>query len=1029
MNKSYKTVWNETTGTYVAAPEVAKGGGKKSRSRKTLAAVFLTAGAGFSAAAQAGALDGGVVPPFSYDIAYGPGATVLGTNNAALGSIAIGANASADNTGGFGTGSTAIGSSAASLGGGLAVGGGASANTRAVALGNNANASANAATSVGYYSAASGAGSVALGEFSAATNSNSIAIGINAAATVANSVALGSGSTTAAAVATTGATIGGTAYTFAGTAPLGTVSVGALGSERTITNVAAGSLSATSTDAVNGSELFATNQQVTQNSSDITNLTNNINNGSVGLVQQDATTRNITVAKDTDGTVVDFTGTAGARQLTGVAAGAVNATSVDAVNGSQLYATNQNVAQNTTDIAGNTTAITNLSGDVNNITNQINNGEIGLVQQDAATRNITVAKDTDGTVVDFTGTAGARQLTGVAAGAVNATSVDAVNGSQLYGVSQSVANAIGGGSTVNTDGSISAPSYVVDNTTVNNVGDAITNLDGRTTQNSSDITNLNTQITNVNGQLADAVMYDSSAHDKVTLGGAGSSAPVQLTNVAAGELSATSTDAVNGSQLYATNQNVAQNTTDIAGNTTAINNITNQINNGEVGLVQQDATTRNITVAKDTDGTVVDFTGTAGSRQLTGVAAGAVNATSVDAVNGSQLYGVSQSVANAIGGGSTVNTDGSISAPSYVVDNTTVNNVGDAITNLDGRTTQNTSDITNLNTQITNVNGQLADAVMYDSSAHDKVTLGGAGSSAPVQLTNVAAGELSATSTDAVNGSQLYATNQNVSQNTTDIAGNTTAITNLSGDVNNITNQINNGEIGLVQQDATTHNITVAKDTDGTVVDFTGTAGARQLTGVAAGALNATSVDAVNGSQLYATNQNVAQNTTDITNLTNTINNGGVGLVQQDAATRNITVAKDTDGTVVDFTGTAGTRNLTGVTAGNLSATSVDAVNGSQLYATNQNVAQNTTNIAGNTTAITNLSGDVNNITNQINNGEVGLVQQDATTRNITVAKDTDGTVVDFTGTAGAPPTDGCGCRCGDCNERGCGERFATVSA
>ncbi|MBW9108145.1 hypothetical protein, partial [Paraburkholderia phenoliruptrix] len=60
----------------------------------------------------------------------------------------------------------------------------------------------------------------------------------------------------------------------------------------------------------------------------------------------------------------------------------------------------------------------------------------------------------------------------------------------------------------------------------------------------------------------------------------------------------------------------------------------------------------------------------------------------------------------------------------------------------------------------------------------------------------------------------------------------------------------------------------------------------------------------------------VTQNTTDITNLTNNLNSGTVGLVQQDAATRNITVAQGTDGTVVDFTGKAGTRTLTGVSAG-----------------------------------------------------------------------------------------------------------------
>ncbi|WP_322107416.1 hypothetical protein, partial [Paraburkholderia sp. J41] len=58
--------------------------------------------------------------------------------------------------------------------------------------------------------------------------------------------------------------------------------------------------------------------RVTQNTSDIQNITNNINNGTVGLVQQDPTTHNITVAKNTNGTIVNFTGTAGTRVLTGV---------------------------------------------------------------------------------------------------------------------------------------------------------------------------------------------------------------------------------------------------------------------------------------------------------------------------------------------------------------------------------------------------------------------------------------------------------------------------------------------------------------------------------------------------------------------------------------------------------------------------------------------------------------------------------------------------------------------------------------
>ena len=87
-------------------------------------------------------------------------------------------------------------------------------------------------------------------------------MGTGANASTANSVALGNGSTTTDAVASTGATIQGASYTFAGDNPAGVVSVGSAGVERQIQNVAAGQLSASSTDAVNGSQLYATNRAI-----------------------------------------------------------------------------------------------------------------------------------------------------------------------------------------------------------------------------------------------------------------------------------------------------------------------------------------------------------------------------------------------------------------------------------------------------------------------------------------------------------------------------------------------------------------------------------------------------------------------------------------------------------------------------------------------------------------------------------------------------------------------------------------------
>jgi len=116
----------------------------------------------------------------------------------------------------------------------------------------------------GDYSApeASGSNSTAAGSGAVASGNNSLAMGAGAKASTDNSVALGNGSTTTEAVATTGTTIRGTDYTFAGGTPAGVVSVGSAGAERQIQNVAAGQISATSTDAVNGSQLYATHQAI-----------------------------------------------------------------------------------------------------------------------------------------------------------------------------------------------------------------------------------------------------------------------------------------------------------------------------------------------------------------------------------------------------------------------------------------------------------------------------------------------------------------------------------------------------------------------------------------------------------------------------------------------------------------------------------------------------------------------------------------------------------------------------------------------
>jgi autotransporter adhesin len=434
--------------------------------------------------------------------------------------------------------------------------------------------------------------------------------------------------------------------------------------------------------------------------------------------------------------------------------------------------------------------MTTMEGSVTDLTQQLSSGEVGLVKQDSATNAISVASDKAGKSVDYTGAEGARTLSGVAAGEVSEQSTEAVNGSQLFATESRVTKAEGD--------IVQNTSDIADSKT------AIAGLDGRVgtaevniAQNASDIANNTTAISSIDGRVTSVegsvtdltqqltsgevgLVKQDSATSAITVASdkagksvdfTGAEGARTLRGVAAGEVSAQSTEAVNGSQLFATNARVTNAESSIVQNTADIATVQNQLSDGSIGLVQQDAATRNINVAKDADGTVVNMAGTAGDRTVTGVANGAVNAASVDAINGSQLYATASSTAAGLGGDAKVNADGTISAPSYSVGGTTVHNVGDAVSNLDGRVTQNTSDITKMQNQIGDVGTQLSGAVQYDrnndgSVNFGSVKLGGSQSAGPVVLSNVANGT---SQYDAVNFGQLSELQSQVSDLNTQV--------------------------------------------------------------------------------------------------------------------------------------------------------------------------------------------------------------------------------------------------------------------
>ncbi|HAF8740569.1 TPA: autotransporter adhesin SadA [Salmonella enterica] len=522
-----------------------------------------------------------------------------------------------------------------------------------------------------------------------------------------------------------------------------------------------------------------------------------------------------------------------------------------------------------------------------------------------------------------------RQITYVAKGDINANSTDAVTGAQIYSLSQSVADRLGGGASVNSDGTVNAPLYKVGTGIYNNVGSALSAL--------------NTSITNTEASVAglaeDALLWDGNT-SAFSANHSGSDS--KITNLAAGTLAADSTDAVNGSQLFDTNAKVDQNTADITTNTDSINQNTTDIA-ANTASINQNTTdiatnTTNINSLSNSVTTLTDdallWDGSASAfsanhsgsdSKITNLAAGTLAADSTDAVNGSQLFATNENVSQ---------------------------NTTDIAANTDS-INQNTTDIatntTNINSLSNSVTTLTDDALLWDA-ASGAFNANHSGSDS--KITNLAAGTLAADITDAVNGSQLFATNENVSQNTTDITANTDSINQNTTDIATNTTSINNlsNSVTTLTDDA------LLWDAASGAFNANRNGNASKIINVAAGDLSEESTDAVNGSQLYETNQKVDQNTSAIADINTSITNLSSDNLSWNETTSSFSASH----------GSSTTNKITNVAAGELSEESIDAVNGSQLFETNEKVDQNTTDIAANTTNITQNSTAIENLNTSV---------------------------------------------------------------
>ncbi|EFC1528682.1 YadA-like family protein [Escherichia ruysiae] len=514
-----------------------------------------------------------------------------------------------------------------------------------------------------------------------------------------------------------------------------------------ITNIKDGDISATSKDAVNGSQLNTVKNDVTANATNITNLTGDVANNTTNITNLTndvaANTTSITNLADTvtnlgedalawDDASGAFTakhGTDATNKITNVKDGDLTVDSKDAVNGSQLKTTNDNVATNTTnisnltgDVANNTTNITNLTNDVaanttsiTNLADTVTNLGADALAWDDASGAFTAKHGTDDT----------NKITNVKDGDLTVDSKDAVNGSQLK-------------------------------TTNDNVATNTTNI-------ATNTTNINNLTDTVNNLGEDALKWDdttgafTAAH--------GTEATSKITNVTAGTISSTSTDAVNGGQLFSLsdsladyfggNASVDENGVFTGPSYTIGSNSYDNVGDALAAINTSFSTSLGDALLWDETASAFSAGHGGNASKITNVASGAVSETSTDAINGGQLYGVSNSVVDALGGGAAVNADGSISAPTYSIANTDYNNVGDALDAIDST---------------------LDDALLWDATAGEDGAFSASRDGKASVITNVANGDISETSTDAINGSQLFATNTLINQQNeiiNQIAGNT----------------------------------------------------------------------------------------------------------------------------------------------------------------------------------------------------------------------------------------------------------------
>ena len=530
----------------------------------------------------------------------------------------------------------------------------------------------------------------------------------------------------------------------------------------TIDNLKPATLSANSKEAVNGSQLFETNEKIGTITDDGTYV-KTTNNVSENLVALDSAVSELSDGKaDTNLNNITNDGKTVVRDLAKEAVKVVNGEHTTVTEGedgdAKTYAVNvaadgQVVDGNTGIVSGDTVfdAIKDAKDEVNaatdtklegyakvdgsNVTTPATWGEkLGTGEVEADNGELV----TGDTVYNALNNA----VTNINTALDGKANADASN----IGIHAATDNSIAWGDAIGTGAVVQSDHRLVTGGTVYNEvrpdsDGTIVKVNNTTGQN---LLALDATIANLKAQGEDAVVYDASDHNKVTLT-ATSNAGTTLTNVRAGVISKASRDAINGGQLWSVKQDIEGFAEDIRRNANSIQTLNGSVSNALASVA----------AANTLVNTVNDLKADASLNNLSAAGKQVISSAAMDAV---QQYMAQQNGSN----GTNSNIDPNLSTNYYNV------NVADLIDDLAGDSTgldgfKKTNNASRLATSLRTMNptDTSTNYVVYDDADATQITLEDA-TGEGTKITNLAEGSLSAASTDAVNGAQLYKTNRDI---------------------------------------------------------------------------------------------------------------------------------------------------------------------------------------------------------------------------------------------------------------------------